>query len=133
MEDNVKRVPRILIVDDYADAREMYREFLVFKGYDVMEATNGREALEKASATTFDLIVLDLALPKIDGMQVIKALHEGPKTRGLPIIVLSGSVQPAVRNQVLKAGAALFLKKHCLPEELEAAMRAFVSAAERRS
>ena len=133
MEDNVKRVPRILIVDDYADAREMYREFLVFKGYDVMEATNGREALEKASATPFDLIVLDLALPKIDGMQVIKALHEGPKTRGLPIIVLSGSVQPAVRDQVLKAGAALFLKKPCLPEELEAAMRAFVSAPEPRS
>src|SRR3954447_20204537 len=128
MADVVKPAPRILIVDDYADAREMYREFLVSSGYEVMEAADGHEALEKVASTNFDLVVLDLGLPKIDGMKVLEALRESSTANRLPVVVLSASFQPAIRDQVLHAGADLFLKKPCLPEDLEAAIRALVPA-----
>jgi two-component system cell cycle response regulator DivK len=128
MADVVKPAPRILIVDDYADAREMYREFLVSSGYEVMEAADGQEALEKLASTNCDLVVLDLALPKIDGMKVLEALRESSTARRLPVVVLSASFQPAVRDRVLHAGADLCLTKPCLPEDLEAAIRALVPA-----
>jgi len=128
MADVVKPALRILVVDDYADAREMYREFLVSSGYDVVEAADGQEALDKVAGTEFDLVVLDLALPKIDGMKVLEALRESSTANRLPVVVLSASFQPAVRDQVLRAGADLFLKKPCLPEDLEAAIRALVPA-----
>ena len=57
----------VLVVDDFADNREMYSEYLSFSGYDVIEATNGKEAVDAARARLPDIIIMDLSLPVMDG------------------------------------------------------------------
>ena len=59
--------PRVLVVDDYPDAREMYAEYLQYSGFDVIEAGNGIEALERAADSAPDVILMDLSLPVMDG------------------------------------------------------------------
>jgi DNA-binding response OmpR family regulator len=127
MVDREQRLPaHILIVDDYADSREMYAEMLSFAGYLVVTAKDGEEALERADKEHFDLIVLDLALPKVDGIAVIRSLRSRPATREVPIITLSASVGQNAHQAVRAAGGDLSLDKPCLPDDLEARIRGFL-------
>ena len=119
-------MPRVLIVDDFEDARELYAEFLRMQGYEVTGAADGPEALHLALPAAYDLIVLDLALPRMDGLAVLRELRRNPATVRTPIIILSASVGQEPREDALEAGADLFLEKPCLPDELEAAIRGFV-------
>jgi len=116
----------ILIVDDYDDSREMYAEMLSFAGYQVVTAKDGEEALERAEKEHFDLIVLDLALPKVDGITVIRSLRTRPATKDVPIITLSASVGQNAHQAVRAAGGDLALDKPCLPDDLEARIRTFL-------
>lgn len=116
----------LLIVDDYEDAREMYAEYFAAAGYDVATAGDGEEALAKATSARFDAVILDLALPRMDGIQVIEGLRKDSATGTLPILVLSASAGPEMRRAAMEAGADLYLYKPCLPDELEAALRRFL-------
>jgi len=80
----------VLVVEDYQDAREMYSAYLQFSGYRVEEATNGMEAIEKAIELTPDIILMDLALPKVDGWEATKRLKSDPRTKHIPIVALTG-------------------------------------------
>ena len=113
---------RILIVDDFEDARELYAEFLRLRGFEVTGAADGQAALHLAVPAQYDAIILDLALPRMDGIAVLRALRAEPSTARTPIIILSASVGAEPREETLRAGADLFLEKPCLPEELEAAV-----------
>ena len=114
---------RVLIVDDYEDARELYAAYLRHVGYDVSTAAEGNAALRCALQDTCDVIVLDVALPTMDGMTVLRLLRASAKTKEIPVIMLSAAVGEIVRIQAREAGATMFLGKPCLPEELEAAIR----------
>src|SRR3954471_2610747 len=83
-EGPVPNAPRALVVDDYDDAREMYAEFLAFKGYEVVQAQNGTQAVAFARAMLPDLIILDLALPDMDGIEVTRRLKHDPRTSAIP-------------------------------------------------
>ena len=74
----------VLVVEDYQDAREMYAAYLQFSGYRVAEATNGLEAIEKAIQLMPDIILMDLALPKMDGWEATKRLKSDPRTKHIP-------------------------------------------------
>ena len=113
---------RLLIVDDFEDARELYAEYLRLRGYEVSGAADGPEALHLALPSHYDLIILDLALPRMDGIAVLRTLRAAPGTVRTPIIILSASVGNEPRNESLRAGADLFLEKPCLPDELESAV-----------
>lgn len=113
----------ILVVDDYEDSRELYAEYLRFAGYEVTTAADGDAALHCALKNSCDAIVLDLALPKLDGLAVLRLLRSASKTRAVPVIVLSGSSVPELQGQAIAAGANRFLTKPCSPEELEQALR----------
>jgi two-component system cell cycle response regulator DivK len=119
---------RILIVDDFEDARELYAEYLRLRGFEMTGAADGQAALHLALPAGYDLIVLDLALPRMDGISVLRALRRNPATARTPIIILSASVGTEAREQTLRAGADLFLEKPCLPDELESAIRELLSA-----
>jgi CheY-like chemotaxis protein len=116
----------VLIVDDVEDTREMYAEYLRFKGYDVDTASNGREGLARALATTPAAIVLDLTMPGIDGFEVMRMLRlrSNESTANTFVIVVSGHALKGMESRVKDAGADVFLTKPCLPEELETTLAA---------
>jgi DNA-binding response OmpR family regulator len=123
--------PRILIVDDNADDCELYRRYLKARGYVVTIASDGEDAVSRALNGTFDLVVLDIALPKLDGIQVLTHLRSYTSTSRLQVITLSASTGAAVRAAALDAGADLALEKPLSPADLEAAIRAFVERGKR--
>jgi CheY-like chemotaxis protein len=116
-----------LIVEDYEDAREMYALYLDSVGFEIDLAADGQEAIARVRAKPPDVVVLDIALPKLDGLAVIRVLRGEGSTARVPIITLSASAGPQVSQQAVEAGADLVLEKPCLPEELEAAIRRFVA------
>jgi CheY-like chemotaxis protein len=110
--------PLVLIVDDFADNRGMYVQFLTFSGYRVAEASNGVEAIERALELKPDVIVMDLSLPVMDGWEATRRLKKNPETRDTPVIALTGHALPGHSEGARKAGCDAFLTKPCLPEEL---------------
>ena len=119
---------RILIVDDFDDARDLYAEYMRLRGFEVSSAADGEAALHLALPASFDLIILDLALPRMDGIAVLRELRRHPQTTRTPIIILSASVGDEPRLETLRAGANLFLEKPCLPDELEKAVLGLLEA-----
>jgi CheY-like chemotaxis protein len=110
--------PRVLLVDDYPDAREMYGEYLEFSGFDVSEATNGLEALERAADDRPDVILMDLSLPVMDGWEATRRLKADRRTADIPIIALTGHALAGISEGARQAGCDAFVTKPCLPEDL---------------
>ena len=101
----------ILLIEDYSDTREMISTLLRRRGYDVIEAEDGLEGLLKASWQNPDLILMDLALPEMDGVEVTRRIHSIPKLAETPIIVLSAYLNEAVERDVLAAGCVEIFPK----------------------
>jgi two-component system cell cycle response regulator DivK len=117
----------VLVVEDYQDAREMYSAYLQFSGYRVEEATNGMEAIEKAIELTPDIILMDLALPKVDGWEATKRLKSDPRTKHIPIVALTGHALAGFAEGAREAGCDAFVTKPCLPDALVAEIRRMLS------
>ena len=115
--------PLVLIVDDFADNREMYAEYLRFSGFAVDEATNGRQALEKVAAVVPDAIVMDLSLPEVDGWEATRRLKADPRTQHVPVIAVTGHALAGHSRSAHDAGCDAFVTKPCLPEDLVAHLR----------
>jgi DNA-binding response OmpR family regulator len=109
---------RVLVVDDEPDVLLLCRLNLEQRGHEVLEAPNGDEALELARSGDADLVVLDLMLPGIDGYQVLQALQAGEQTSEIPVLVLTAKSLQADRERSRQLGAAAFLTKPFLPDEL---------------
>lgn len=112
--------PLVLVVEDYQDAREMYSEYLRFSGFDVIEASNGFEAIEKATEHMPDIILMDLALPRMDGWEATRRLKQDERTKGIPIVALTGHALAGHADSAQKAGCDSFVTKPCLPDALVA-------------
>jgi two-component system cell cycle response regulator DivK len=110
--------PLILVVEDFDDAREMYRDYLEFAGFRVETARDGREAIEKARALQPDLILMDLSLPGIDGWEATRLLKAAPETRQIIIIALSAHALATEGERARAAGCDGFIAKPCLPPDL---------------
>ena len=109
-------MPHVLVVDDYDDGREMYAEFLELAGYRVSQAKDGAEALRKANDLLPDIILMDLSLPDIDGSVVARRLRKDPRTRQIPLVVVTGHTPENVQSQTLPYDA--FVTKPCPPDAL---------------
>lgn len=112
--------PLVLLVEDYADAREMYREYLEFAGFRVETAKDGGEAIEKARATDPDIVLMDLSLPGVDGWEATRRLKRDPSTAHLVIVALSAHPLSAEGQRAHDAGCDGFIAKPCLPSDLVA-------------
>jgi CheY-like chemotaxis protein len=112
--------PFILLVEDFEDAREMYRDYLEFAGFRVETAVDGRSAIEKARALRPDLILMDLSLPGIDGWEATRLLKADPETKHLLIVALSAHALAAEGERARVAGCDGFIAKPCLPPDLVA-------------
>jgi CheY-like chemotaxis protein len=114
------RKPVVLLVEDYDDAREMYREYLEFCGFRVETAKDGAEALAKAPAIDPDLVLMDLSLPRIDGWEATRRLKADPATAHLTVIALSAHALSVEGDRARQAGCDGFIAKPCLPSDLVA-------------
>ncbi len=99
-----KAVSTILVIEDYSDTRELLSVLLQRRGYNVMEAEDGVEGLRKASATSPDLIIMDLTLPEMDGVETARRIHQLPKLSDVPIFVVSGYLTEEVKADARSAG-----------------------------
>ena len=120
------KAPLILLVDDFDDAREMYRDYLSFAGFRVETACDGREALDKARALSPDLILMDLSLPVVDGWEATRMLKADPATRHLQIVALSAHAMNADGDRARAAGCDGFIPKPCLPPDLVTKIAGFL-------
>ena len=118
----------VLVVEDYQDAREMYAAYLQFSGYRVEEATNGLEAIEKTLALLPDIILMDLALPKMDGWEATRRLKTDERTKHIPIVALTGHALAGYAEGARQAGCDAFVTKPCLPDALVAEIQRMLAS-----
>ena len=115
--------PRVLLVDDYPDAREMYSEYLEYSGFEVVEASNGMEAIQRAVDDAPDIILMDLSLPVMDGWEATRRLKADEATRHIPIVALTGHALAGASEGAKRAGCDSFVTKPCLPDDLVVEVR----------
>ena len=117
------RKPVVLLVDDYPDAREMYAEYLEFSGFEIVQAGNGVEAIERAHDSHPDVILMDLSLPVMDGWEATRRLKADDSTKEIPVLAVTGHALTGVSNDAKNAGCDGFITKPCLPEDLVTEIR----------
>jgi DNA-binding response OmpR family regulator len=107
---------KILVVDDEADILHFLELVLRERGYDVLTAANGRQAVELAREARPDLVLLDIMMPQMDGWEVLKLLRVDDVTAGIPVAMVSARTDPKDRVQGLQEGAADYI---CKPFSLD--------------
>jgi CheY-like chemotaxis protein len=109
---------RILVVDDDEMVLMALDELLKPEGYDVQTVGSGKEALQKLEQGAFDLIMLDVIMPEMDGFDLCKRIREKEKFRETPVVFLTAKSREEDRVRGLEAGANLFLSKPISPDKL---------------
>lgn len=102
---------KILIVDDEATVIEALSDKLRAEGFDIDVARDGEEALSKVNQSNPDLILLDIIMPKLDGISVLKQLKQSPNTKNIPVIILTNLYDDQRMNEVLATGNTDYLIK----------------------
>jgi CheY-like chemotaxis protein len=116
----------ILVVDDSSTVRKFVAASLNMKGFRVVTAGDGIEALERMPAEKFDLIILDLNMPDMDGFEFMRTLREAPEYRDIPIIILSSMTDLKNKDLALEMGATAFLEKPLSTEAIQREVFRFV-------
>jgi two-component system, cell cycle response regulator DivK len=112
------KVHTLLIVDDEPRILDSVRMNLELEGYQVFEATNGQEALEKIGSMRPAVIIMDLSMPVVDGWEATRRIKADPRTADIVIIAVTGHATNYGLQQAREAGAEAVLTKPCLPEDL---------------
>lgn len=102
---------KILYIEDHPAQSDIMKQMLEFSGYNVVLAMNGEEGIEKARETQPDIILMDLRMPGMGGIEAIKQLKQDPSIAEIPVVVLSAWTSQRNREDAKEAGAAKFLAK----------------------
>ncbi len=108
----------ILTVDDSPSIRQMIKLVLGPAGHNVIEASDGAEGLEKAKSSRMDLVITDLNMPVMNGLDLIRALRKVPSLTGLPIVFLTTESNDTIKQEAKSAGATGWITKPFKPEQL---------------
>jgi DNA-binding response OmpR family regulator len=125
--------PTILIADDDPVIQKLLAVNFEMEGYRVVTASDGAEALERIGSDHPDLAVLDVMMPRVDGLDVVRAVRADPTTRTMPIILLSAKAQAVDINRGLEAGADVYVTKPFDPAELLDKAAGLIGTAEGRT
>ena len=112
-------VATVLLVEDTEDNRQMMRRLLEMSGFNVVEATNGREAVEAAFEVQPQIILMDLSLPIIDGLAATRQIRQRPELNSVPIVAVSAHDTADFHNEALDAGCDAYVTKPINYTELE--------------
>jgi two-component system, sensor histidine kinase len=116
------RGTRVLLTDDNAINRQVIKLFLAPQGCDIVEATNGKEALDKVASSEFDIVLLDVHMPVMDGKEAIQRMRANPKWADLPVIALTADAMTGDREKYLALGMTDYVSKPVDQRELIAKM-----------
>ena len=125
--------PLVLVVDDVAHGREIFAEYLEFRGFRVATAADGLEALDKAFELRPDVILMDLSLPQLDGWEATRRLKSDDRTKAIPVIALTAHALASAHDKAMAAGCDSVVTKPCVPKDLEAEVRRQLAARPGRS
>ena len=125
------RVTRVLVVEDDPDIAQLVAHYLEKSGFSVERLANGRDALASIAAHPPDVLVLDLMLPEVDGLEICRLVRGNTATAAMPIIMLTARAEESDRIVGLEIGADDYLAKPFSPNELVARVRALVRRAQR--
>lgn len=114
------KLPVVLAVDDDEDNLLLLAYFLEPLNCSIITAVDGHTAFEKARTEQPSLILLDIMLPDLDGLQIVRQLREDPKTRMIPVIAVTALARPEDRDRILTAGCNDYISKPYLIDDLEA-------------
>ena len=115
--------PLVLIVDGHDDTLDLYANALASFGFETVTVGDGVHAFGRAWLTHPDIIVTEISLPRFDGWRLVEDLKGDPRTRDIPIVVLTGHAESSVRERAEREGCARVLVKPCLPEHLATGLR----------
>jgi two-component system, cell cycle response regulator DivK len=120
--------PLVLLVEDNDDNRAMYRHYLEWEGFTIAEATDGLQALGQAATLMPAAIVMDMALPRLDGWEAVRRLKADPRTRHIPVLAVTAHAFVDDARTARAAGCDGYLAKPCLPEDLARTLRSLIKA-----
>jgi two-component system cell cycle response regulator DivK len=103
--------PIVLVVEDNERNRKLVRTILEFRGYDVVECEDGEPSLELARQHKPVLVLMDIQLPRMNGVEALKRLRGDPETKSIPVIAVTASVTPSERERVVSAGFNAYISK----------------------
>ena len=118
-----QRRSRVLVADDTESVRSLFRKLLLADGHDVVSAADGAAALDAVQEHMPDVILLDVSMPRMDGLEVCRRLKSDPATRLTPVVLVTGQADLSDRIRGIEAGADEFLSKPVHPHELRARVR----------
>lgn len=113
---------KILLVENHPDNIEILRMGLEFLGYTVTVAVDGKEAVEMAASELPDLIVMDILLPKVTGLEAVSRIRSNPKTKSIPILAATALAMPGDMEKCLASGCDAYIAKPFTPKQLAAAI-----------
>jgi two-component system chemotaxis response regulator CheY len=116
----------ILTVDDSPSIRQMIKVVLEPAGHTVVEAGDGVQGLEKVKASRMDLVITDLNMPVMNGLELIRALRKLPSLTGMPIVFLTTESNDAIKQEAKSAGATGWITKPFKPDQLLAVVSKLV-------
>jgi two-component system cell cycle response regulator DivK len=122
----------ILLVDDFEDGLDMYAEYLTYRGYQVIAARNGEEAIRKARRYRPDVILLDIRMPGMTGTDVMRVLRTDPSFAHVPIVALTAHALDKERVAALDAGFDDLIPKPCIPDQLVLSVERILAEARSR-
>jgi CheY-like chemotaxis protein len=126
LQDKNDRRGTILVVDDFDDTRLLLRTWLRKKGYRVLEAENGNEAIAKTQESNPDLIIMDVEMPELDGLSATRQIRLLKDSAALPIVAVSAYGADQFREQALAAGCNEYVSTPFEPDELEKLIRSLI-------
>ncbi len=119
----------VLLVEDNADIRNIFATALVSEGYTVVEAVNGEEGIRLARAISPRLILMNIALPLVDGWKATAVLKRDPRTKEIPVVAITAFTRSRDRQRARSLGCASYLPKPCEPSRLLEEVRRLIGSA----
>jgi CheY-like chemotaxis protein len=118
----------VLLIDDHADEREIQRALLSHRGYNVLDAADGATGLDTAFQFLPDLILLDVAMPRMDGFEVCRSIRQDPRTADIPVLFFTASVVGDLEAQISAVGGTGVLVKPMDPNDVAEEVRKIIGA-----
>ena len=122
--------PLVLLVDNNSDNREMYAEYLRIRNFRVIACSDAEASLDFARACVPDIILLELRMNRMNGIEVLVRLRQEPSLARVPVVALTASVLSFERAAAMAAGFTELLAKPCFPEDLAGAIRRIITSSE---